>query len=328
VGSVPPRDRPPDVIVVLYNGQAGWTRDPAGVGICHAELQRAWDLYPSKLRLIHLRFPPSEALGLKSPADVARQNRANREFAAFIDRMTLMAGQATDRESLEAQVRLAIAKAIMDLVALGTREGRRGRYHLGSPLDWSRLSYGERKSALERTVREYLRDAHGGTDDGAGLTIALAAQKVLCLVHDVPAGFGIAEARELVGRPHLQDHRTSAAGPRGPLGPLHVIACHRSCTESQIVAFMGHPDLFIVKAPFGYFVADEASFVQTFFLTDCRDSIATLLGLQRTFDWVEQSRERPQILRRGRSQARILRAIATEVQRSDGDSATRDRRAQ
>jgi hypothetical protein len=160
------------------------------------------------------------------------------------------------------------------------------------------------------------------------MTIALGAQKVLCLVHDVPAGFGIAEARELVGRPHLQDHRTSAAGPRGPLGPLHVIACHRSCTESQIVAFMGHPDLFIVKAPFGYFVADEASFVQTFLLTDCRDSIATLLGLQRTFDWVEQSRELLQILRRARPRARILRAIATEVQRSDGDSATRDRRAQ
>jgi len=271
---------------------------------------------------------PSDALGLKSPADIARQNGANKEFAAFIERTTLMAGQATDRQSLEAQVRLAIAKAVTELVALGTREGRRGRYHLGSPLDWSRLSYLERKSALERTVREYLRDSHEGVEDGPGLTIALGAQKMLCLVHGVPAGFGVAEARDLIGRPHLQDHRTSAAGPRGPLGPLHVIACDRNCTESQIVAFLGHPDLFIVKAPFGYFVADEASFIQAFFLTECRDPTGTLLGLQRLFDWVEHSRELPEILRRGRSRARILRTIAAEVRRSDGDSAGPDRRGQ
>src|SRR5437660_6713519 len=31
-----------DVLIVIYNGQAGWTKDPGGLGICHAEMAHAW----------------------------------------------------------------------------------------------------------------------------------------------------------------------------------------------------------------------------------------------------------------------------------------------
>jgi hypothetical protein len=78
---------------------------------------------------------------------------------------------------------------------------------------------------------------------------------------------------------------------------------------------MGHPDLFIVQAPFGFFVADQTSFVQAFFLVDCRDEASTCVACQRLFDWIDQSGEGGRIVERAASRARILRAVAAEIAR-------------
>jgi hypothetical protein len=178
------------------------------------------------------------------------------------------------------------------------------------------MNYQERKAAMEDTARRYLRASKGATDEGTGLTLPVAGSRVLWLVHAVPSSFGVAEARELVGRPHMSDHSSAVATTRGELvGPVHVIACHKSCTESQIMTFMGHPDLYVVQAPFGYFVADHTFFVQAVFLTHCRDETSTRLGLQRMFDWLEQSGEVRRLVERATSRAAILESVAREVSR-------------
>jgi len=313
-----------DVVVVIYNGHGGWTKNPGGIGICHAEMERTITLYPWKARLIALKFPSNRALMLTDPAEVATQSLTNRKFADYIDKEGLFRGEATDRESLEREVKLAVARAVSDLVALGKREGRKGRYHLGSSLDWSRLSYVERKRALEETLTDYLVSVLHAERHLDGLVLELGSSRLFVRAHGVPAGFGVAEARDLVGRPHLLDHESPVATNRSKLGgPLHFIACHKTATESQVISFMGHPDLFLVQTPFGFFVADRHNFVQAFFLTNCRDPTATSLSLQRMFDWLEKSGETGPLTKRARSRAAILRATAREIAAHGETSPTR-----
>jgi hypothetical protein len=306
-----------DIVVVIYNGEAGWGTEAGEVGICHAEMRRVLDRNPSKLRVVSLSFPSDPALGLLSPTEAAEKNGPNRDFHRDVS--GLLNATVTDRAGLEERVQLAVAQAVADLAKAGGEERHKGRYHLGEPLNWSRLTYPERKQEMERVVRSYLVDVHkaqGEAGTSKPLQLTLGGEPVLLSTHAVPAGFGISEARELVGRPYLRDHRIPLGGEEGGVGPVHVIACHKSCSESQVSAFMGHPDLFIVQAPFGYFVADLVSFVQTFFLTSCRDETSTRIAVRRMFDWIEQSGELNRIVARGRSRKAILEAVAKEIRKS------------
>ena len=305
-----------DVLVAIYNGHAGWAKKKDDVGICHAEMEQALLRFPAKLRLIQLEFDSNKKLKLISPKELSGKTPTNRRFADYIKVNPRFVGFAHDREALKREVRLALAKAISYYAHLARREMRKGKFHLGSPLDWSRLSYPERKLALEQVAKNYLLKLEEATESGGELHCFLGGAKTVFRVHGVPSSFGIAEARDLVGRPFLTDYLSSAAqAGSGVVGPLHVIACHKGCTESQVISFLGHPDLFIVQPPFGFFVADRTSFVQAFFLANCRDETATSLAMQSLFEWVEQSREEGRIIQRGRSRAAILRSIAVEIKR-------------
>jgi hypothetical protein len=309
------------IIIAIYNGEAGWSHRDQGIGICHEELKYARDRFPSKLYLIDVAAayakvrPPDEG-----PVDAARQAR-NLGFVETIDDWKRWKVPVDDDEGLKAAARLAVANAVHDLVDTGSREGRKGRYYSGAPLDWSRLSYQERKEQIETTLTGGLlnrkgmaRPAPEPADGTPAVVWTVRGKRVLLLVHGVPSSFSISEARELVGRPYLSDHRSLVATGDGDLaGPVHVIACHKSCTESQIFSFMGHPDVYIVQAPFGFFAADLASFAQTFFLTNCRDRNDTLIALERMFDWIAEADEQSAIVDRARSRQRILKTVRAEI---------------
>jgi hypothetical protein len=63
-------------------------------------------------------------------------------------------------------------------------------------------------------------------------------------------------------------------GPRRS-GPVHLIACQRSVTESQALRQLGFPDVTVVSPPFGVYVVDEVQKVQLIFLANCRDPTST-----------------------------------------------------
>jgi hypothetical protein len=310
------------VVVVIFNGEAGWSFKDRGNGICYEEVKYTHDHFPSKLCLIdvsraYASVRPAEA----GPIDAKREKR-NRDFADFITDLQFWMKEASDDESLKEQVRVAVADKVSELAIAGSR-GRKGRYYFGSPLDWSRLSYQERKRQLEATVVEVLDTQYGlellplrtdDEDETRGMVWKVPGGQLLLLVHGVPSSFSIAEARELVGRPYLFDHTSLAAEDGGDLaGPIHVIACHKSCTESQIFSFMGHPDVYIVQAPFGFFAADLSSFAQTFFLTDCRDRSDTSWGIKEMFDWIAKAGEQTAVVARAQSRQRILQAVRAEI---------------
>lgn len=307
-----------DIVVVIYNGEAGWGTETGEVGICHAEMQRVQERSPSKLRVVALSFASDPKLGLISPAEAAARNAPNQRFEREVS--PRFSAVVADRPSLEEAVKLAVVKSVVELAKTGSEEGRKGRYHLGAPLDWSRLSYDQRRREMERVVRTYLttvRGAAGNPGSPDPLQVSLGGEKVLLSTHAVPAGFGIAQAREMIGRPYLRDHEIPLKGTGDAAGPIHVIACHKSCSESQVSSFMGHPDLFIVQAPFGFFVVERVSFVQTFFLVSCRDETSTRVAARRMFDWIEQSGELSGIVARARSRKAILAAVAKEIRKAD-----------
>lgn len=300
--------RKAQIIIVIYNGHAGWCRQGVGIGICHEEIKYAFDHFPSKLYLVKVK-------------PEAPSSQADKAFAEFMKGVNRWQVEATDDESVMEKVRIAVAKAVSDLTATGSREGRKGRYYFGSPLAWSRLTYQERKVRIEEAATDYLlqmgaRELPLPEPEGApGLLWELDGAQTLLLVHGVPSSFGIAEAREMVGRPYLFDHATPAPLSGGLLlGPVHIIACHKSCSESRILSFMGHPDVYIVQTPFGFFAADLVTFVQAFFLTDCRDRDSTFMGLERMFEWITEANETKGIVARARSRQRILSAIRAEME--------------
>lgn len=310
-----------DLVVALYNGEAGWTKASSGIGICHAEFEGVLSRSPSKLRLIVLQFAGDPSRKLVAPAAVAQASDANKRYAAAIQRAGLFRGLAADADSLKAQVRLAVLNGLVDLARVGSREARKGKYYFGSPLDWTRFRYTERKRAIEDSVAGFLSGGHLGVALEPGVfQVELDGRAVVFPIHGIPSGFGTAEARDLVGRAHLRDQEGPVAVQLDLFGPVHVFACHKRATESQVNAFFGHPDLVLVQAPFGFFVADPFSFVQAFFLLNCRDDTSTRLACQRMFDWVEQAGEAPRVVERAASRARVLRVIAAEAGRASGST--------
>jgi hypothetical protein len=298
-----------DIVIVIYNGEAGWAGGTQGLGICHAEFLRALSQAPARLRVIELDFPTAH--GARSPKDTQPATERNRAFTADMDRASTWRVKARDDESLKREVRKAVAKGVIELAKTGSREARRGRFHLGAPLDCSRFTFKERRDALVSAVSEFLESSMHASRLGSGHVLEVQGDSILLKVSGVPAGMGTPEAREMVGRPYLDDHISLENSD--VVGPLHVIACHKTCSESHVVSFMGHPDQYMVETPFGIFAADRRTFVQAAFIAQCRDESSTKLGCQRLFDWLQQSGEMGGLLARARSRAKLMSVVASEI---------------
>jgi hypothetical protein len=53
--------------------------------------------------------------------------------------------------------------------------------------------------------------------------------------------------------------------------------------------------------------------VQFAFLTNCRDEASTRHGLQRFFEWLNQTGEDERVATRAKARARIVRVVAKEA---------------
>jgi len=296
-----------DILLILYNGNAGWAKEDGDIGICHAEMERALSTAPAKVRFIEL---PLCDLGKKA------EKSRNERFRHYARSQSLFRGALA--KNGEEAVKLALKTlhaAVVDMVGLGKREARKGKYHLGEALDWSRMDFLHRKAAMEKIMRNYLQQRSGSakTPFADALTLNLQDKSLLAVTHAVPAALSIAAAREMVGRPFLRDHQYATMLSDRVLDPIHFIGCHKKVSESQAVSLLGQPDLTIINAPFGIYAADVVYYIQVVFLSDCRDQSSTRHALQRFFDWLEQSGESALLLERAARRMRIVKAIAKEA---------------
>jgi hypothetical protein len=118
--------------------------------------------------------------------------------------------------------------------------------------------------------------------------------------------------RSTATTPFQRDHTLQPVLDGRGAGPLHIFACHRPVTETQAVRQLGFPDATVVRPPFGVYVADSIQQIQMVFIGNCRDETSTRHGVQRFFEWLEQSGEGEPLVRRACARARVVQAIASE----------------
>lgn len=293
-----------DVLIVLYNGDAGWAKTGADIGICHAEYAEGIKHSPGKVRLVQLPMKSSEGN--------ADEDARNAHFDAYKSTISAFrGGEITSVADLTKQVNKALFDAVLTQTRRGGEGSKVGRYDLGAALEWSRMDFAARKRAMEAELKAAILGRKGSKDKGQSLVIQVFDASVVVKVHAVPASFSIASARETVGRPHLTDYKFVHDFGTA-VGPLHIIACHRTVTETQATNLLGFPDATVVSSPFGVYLADEVQKVQFVFLANCRDSVQTRLASQRFFEWLDQAGESRLLADRAKSRARILKAIANE----------------
>lgn len=292
-----------DILLVLANGSAGWSKDADGVGVCHAEYMYGLNSAPGKVWVVAL--PATEPA---RPDEVLRNER----FKNYLDQQSAFRGDAvTTVNELKARVRQALSEAVVTLTRRGVKSSASSRFDMGQALDWSRLDFRDRTQRMQDALKDSL--ASRGTSLGSNLvSVPVSKAKVAFAIHAIPAAMGIAAAREMMGRPFLQDHeRISELG--GAVGPVHLIACHRAATESQAISLLGFPDATVVSGSFGVYVADDVQKVQFVFLKNCRDETNLRHAQQRFFEWIEQTGEADLLAKRATSRLKIIKAIANEL---------------
>lgn len=292
-----------DVLIVLSNGNAGWAKRPGEIGICHAEYMEGLTSARGKVRLIALP---------NVPADDVHAVQRNQLFQHYVAQQSpFRGGTVTTLEQLRTRVHEALLDAVVVLTQRGVTSAASSRFDMGQALDWTRLDFRQRKSAMEKVLRDALASSAGG-GSGQEVVVDIAGIKIATLVHAIPAAFTVAAARELVGKPFLSDHEKVHL-LKGAYGPLHLIACHRGATETQATALLGFADATVVSGSFGIFVADDIQKVQFAFLANCRDESHTRHALQRFLEWLEQTGEATNVASRATSRAKIVKVIAAEL---------------
>jgi len=293
-----------DILIVLCNGNAGWAQSSGELGICHAELMAGLSQAPGKIRLISLGNVPIT----DSP-----EGRRNQRFQAYIEKQKLFRGGAvTTIDELKARVKEAVHDALIALAQAGVREVSKGKFHSGEALDWSRLDFDARHHEMCQVLKKALGERPDTIADGENVVGILDGKRILFVPNAIPAAISVGPAKEMVGQPFLKDHELVSFLGGGRRGPVHIIACHKTATETQAMKLLGFPDATIVSAPFGVFVADNIQKVQIAFIVNCRDESTTRHGVQRFFEWMSQTGEDKFVVNRASARVRIVRVIANE----------------
>jgi len=291
-----------DILIVLYNGNSGWAKEGGEVGICHEELATALSTAPAKVRMISLPVQPAKGPG----------SDRNKRFQKYVESQARFWRTAEDGDDAIKIAKASLREAVAEMVQLGGREAKKGKYTVGEALDWSRLDFSRRRDIIKSTLRDALASRQGSEIKESHLFVRVDEKPVLMVCDGIPAAMSVAAAREMVGQPFLRDHELAGVLVGDRVGPVHVIGCHRSVSEAQAMKQLGFPDATIVSPPFGVYVADPIQKIQLLFLANCRDDTGTRYAVQRAFEWLFQSGEGPMLTKRAEGRARIVKAISME----------------
>lgn len=292
-----------NIVLVLYNGNSGWAKEDGDVGICHAELQTALSHAPAKVRLIQIESKPN-----------IEDNDRNKRFKEYIEKQNLFRGEiAKNGEEVIQRCKEALKDAVVDMVNLGVLEARKGKFYTGAALEWSKLDFQKRKKTMENTLLSNLKSRKSSTEkENIGVFVQLKENNKLILFkcHAVPDSMSVSAAREMVGQPFLNNYKYDEYLRDNYVGLVHLIACYSRVTEEQVRKLIGSPDVIILSPPFGIYAVDHIHKSQLILITNCRDDTSTRNGLQRFFDWLEQSGESDNFLKRAIARTQIIKAIA------------------
>ncbi len=298
-----------DIVVVLYNGEAGGGIKDGPMGICHAELDAVLT-DSKKVRIIPL---PLATL----PTDKLQLGR-DENFRAYVQNLDIFAPRVETGEELIERVRQEVRDVVVSLVQNAAITPDLSKTNVGPALEWHRMSYAARESAMRAQVRKVLEGVPGtkpgkarfATGEWVTMWIWLGGKRILAALHAVPAGLSQSAAREIVGQPFLMDHTLHDQLAAGDGGPIHLVACYKGATESQALKMLGFPDATVVPGRFGLHVADSVQKIQIVLLKSCQSPTATTHAISTWLEWLKRSAEDTEVVKRAAARKQIIAAIA------------------
>ena len=132
-----------DIFLSIYTGEGGWAKNKGDIGICHAELETAFNSEPSKVFIINAED------AVISPIE---KSSVNDRMQDYIQRISRFYNTALSKDEIIDIAKEIIAKATINLAKMGKREARKGKYNFGEALDWTRMNFTERKQAIESEI--------------------------------------------------------------------------------------------------------------------------------------------------------------------------------
>lgn len=293
-----------DILLCIYTGEGGWAKQEGNIGICQGELEIGINKEPEKVYIINAE----EAVA--TPID--KNDPGNKRMAEYVARINRFYNSANSREQILSVAKDIIAEATIKLAKLGKLEARKGKYSFGEALDWTRMSFAERKDLIEKEIVNQFKES-GESIQGQAILYTYKRKKYLFKIHGVPSGMSVNSAREMVGQPYLKDHQYIVETEENVNGPVHIIGIHKGVTESQAIAILGHPDAIVVKGSFGIYIADVIQDIQMVFLENCRDSASTRHNVQKFISWLKESNEESFLFKRAESRRKILDVINKQM---------------
>jgi hypothetical protein len=300
-----------DIVIVFYNGEAGGGIKNGPLGICEAELDAVLT-DSKKVRVITLPL----AAASTDPAQLAR----DQSYQAFIQNLDLFRPEVKTGEELIERVLREVRAIVVELVQNAALTPDLGKSNIGPALEWHRMSYTERETAMRKQLQKALKEVPGtksvdsklAVSERATLWLYLGGKQILTVLHAVPAGLSQSAAREIVGQPFLTDHRLYDQLATGDGGPLHLVACYKGATESQALKMLGFPDATVVPGRFGLHVADSVQKIQIVLLRNCESPTTTSHAVSTWLEWLKRSAEDVEVAKRAIARKRIITAIANE----------------
>lgn len=294
-----------DLVIVLYTGGAGGGLSGSDMGICHAELEAAMNVAADRVRVIKLPSSPA--------ASDALQVRRDENFVKYFDSLGHFRTFAKNGEEVLQKVWNEVQPALVDLVRLGSSSFHLSQASTGQALEWHRLNYEERKRQMEEAITASLSSQPGSVKSRSGVVVRIKGTEVFLKAHAAPASLSESTAREMVGQPFLSDYKLYDELTKSKAGPIHVVVCPKSVTESQALKMLGFPDATVVSDSFGVHIADNIQKIQIVLLKECVSPSAIRRQLAEWFEFLSRTEEDRYVLDRAKARFSIVKAIADAV---------------
>lgn len=285
-----------DIIFILYNGDAGWTPENSTEynGICHAEYLEAFTNHPSMSFGVNLSGHFKKAK--YSKAEETRNKKfqtdylSSYRFSEYSEAKTV----AELERNVIRMIKDALKKSFTKAFA-AKKQLEASNNTFGKTLDWSKLNYSQRVDNLNKIIIKSITELE-------------INKEIILRAHSIPDNMSVSDARNIIKRPFLyeQDEITNSSLKKGI---VHFIAIYGSATESQIKSLVGHPDLTLIKTDFGFYLWEQNTHIQIFFLTNCKNPDITKNKVQQVGIWINASNEIKHIFKRAKARYSILEAI-------------------
>lgn len=293
------------ILIVLYNGDSGWTINNGQIGICHNELSHGIRFDSNKTFIIDLG---ENKLDKKDHLKYKRDEK----FRNYVKRTNrIYCNKVTNYTELKECVSTILTQAIVNLSVRKFSDDKKSLNHIGEALEWNKLDFYHRAEKIKGILRNSISDMSNSLVEEDEFFIKVEDKNILLKIHAIPSSFVIS-AREMVGQPFLEDHKILSKIKIDFEGPVHLIGCHKTVTESQAMKMLGFPDAVVIKTHFGLYVVDNVQKIQMIFIVNCTDTETIQSNFQQMHEWLTDTNEVILVLERAESRKKIIHVISEE----------------